>query len=71
MMCARLENPAQIIALDIDDHRLRLASEQGLANKTINPSQLSPEMIEAVVRLLTHGRGADCVIEAAGGKEYV
>ena len=68
MMCARLENPAQIIALDIDDHRLRLASEQGLANKTINPSQLSPEMIEAVVRLLTHGRGADCVIEAAGGK---
>lgn len=68
MMCARLKNPEKIIALDIDDRRLRIASEQGLADKTINPSHESLETIEAVVRLLTHGRGADVVIEAAGGK---
>lgn len=72
MMCARLKNPAQIIALDIDDKRLLLASEQGLADKTINPKTINPvnnslDALEAVVKVLTHGRGADSVIEAAGG----
>lgn len=69
MMCARLKDPEKIIAIDIDDKRLLCASEQGLADQTINPSRESLEAIEAVVRLLTHGRGADAVIEAAGGKD--
>lgn len=73
MMCARLKNPAQIIAFDINDKRLLLASEQGLADKTINPKTINPannsfDALETVVKVLTHGRGADVVIEAAGGK---
>lgn len=73
MMCARLKNPAQIIAFDINDKRLLLASEQGLADKTINPKTINPannsfDALETVVKVLTHGRGADAVIEAAGGK---
>lgn len=72
MMCARLKNPAQIIALDINDKRLLTASENGLADKTINPRTInstneSLDALEAVVKLLTQGRGADSVIEAAGG----
>lgn len=73
MMCARLKNPAQIIAFDIDDKRLLRAHEQGLADKTINPKTINPaneslDALEEVVKVLTQGRGADSVIEAAGGK---
>lgn len=73
MMCARLKNPAQIIAFDIDDKRLLRAHEQGLADKTINPKTINPaneslDALEEVVKALTQGRGADSVIEAAGGK---
>lgn len=66
MMCARLYGPSRVIAIDIDDRRLKLAKEQGLADVTINPLK---EDAAAAVRSLTQGRGADTVFEAAGGED--
>ena len=65
MASARVMNAKSIIAIDIDNERLRLAKEQGLADFTLNPTECN---IEAEIKALTGKRGADCVIEAAGGK---
>ncbi len=65
MSCARLFGAARIIALDIQNERLKLAVKQGLADETVNPSS---EDAEKAVAALTDGRGADGVIEAAGGE---
>lgn len=66
MLCARLYEPSQIIAIDIDESRLALVREHGIAHVTINSSDSDPEQI---IRQITDGRGADVVIEAAGGKD--
>ncbi|HIZ82945.1 MAG TPA: alcohol dehydrogenase [Firmicutes bacterium] len=66
MMCARLYNPGRIVAVDIDDRRLRLAVEQGWADEGINPAKQDPC---AFLQACTHGRGADVVLEAAGGAD--
>lgn len=66
MMCARLYQPARIIAIDVDDSRLELARKQNLADVTLNPLR---DDVEKEVRRLTEGRGADAVLEAAGGKD--
>ena len=63
MMCARLHDPACIIALDIDEGRLAVARDNGLADVVLDPTRV--DAAEAV-RALTEGRGADAVIEAAG-----
>lgn len=65
MMCAKLYEPAHIVAVDVDPGRLRLARENGLADVVLNPSEcdVKPEILA-----LTGGRGADCVMEAAGGE---
>ena len=65
-MCAGLFGAGDVILLDIDAHRLELAKRLGLATYTINPSA---ESAEEAVRALTQGRGADAVIEAAGGAD--
>lgn len=67
MMCAKLAKPECIIAIDIDAKRLALAKERGLADETIDASQMDLAAVEAAVRSLTEGRGADAVVEAAGG----
>lgn len=67
MMCARLHEPARIIAIDIDPARLALACERGLADAAIDACDLNLDQMEAAVRELSCGRGADSVIEAAGG----
>ena len=67
MMCARLFDPASIIAIDIDPARLALARERGLADAAIDASDMGLAAVEAAVRELSHNRGADSVIEAAGG----
>ncbi|WP_204217297.1 alcohol dehydrogenase [Gordonibacter sp. An230] len=71
MACARLYGAAQVIALDIDAERLAVAKREGLADVTINPAGQSPKAAaqgaELAVRDLTEGRGADAVIECAGG----
>ncbi len=67
MMCARLFDPASIIAIDIDPARLALARERGLVDQVIDASGMDLAAVEAAVRELSHNRGADSVIEAAGG----
>lgn len=67
MMCAKLAEPGRIIAIDIDAKRLALAKERGLADETINASAMDLDAMEAAVCSMTEGRGADAVVEAAGG----
>lgn len=66
MLCARLFGPARIIAVDLLASRLRLALGQGFADESVNAAH---EDVEERVRELTRGRGADAVIEAAGGSD--
>ena len=63
MMCARLYSPATIIAVDVNDHRLNVAKENGLCDIALDPKR---DDIDAVVKSLTDGRGADRVFEVAG-----
>lgn len=67
MMCAKLAEPGCIVAIDIDEKRLALAKARGLADTTIDASTMDLDDIEAAVRACSEGRGADAVIEAAGG----
>lgn len=66
MACARLYSPAKIIAIDTDEYRLRLAKERGLADVTLVPGK---DRIQERVLSEIRGRGADVVLEAAGGKD--
>lgn len=66
MMCAKLYNPASIIAVDINDERLNMAKSMGLADIILNPCR---QDAEKEIKKLTGGRGADAVIEAAGGAD--
>jgi len=59
---ARLAGASVIIAVDINDKKLKLAQSMG-ATHTINALNQNPA---EVTKELTFGRGADCVIEAAG-----
>lgn len=65
MACASLFGAGRIIALDVDGGRLALARARGLCSDTVNPAR---EDAAGRVLALT-GRGADGVIEAAGGKD--
>lgn len=65
MMCAKYFGAKEIIAIDTNNDRLDFAKAQKLADITLSPSQCN---IEYEIKKLTDGRGADCVIEAAGGK---
>ena len=64
MMCARLYHPAHIVAVDPIPQRLALAKAEGWADVTADPGR---EDAEAAIRGLTQGRGADVVLECAGG----
>jgi alcohol dehydrogenase len=66
MMCARLFGPSVIVATDLIDERLEFAKKYGWADVTVNPEK---EDLDAVIRSLTDGRGADAVIEVAGGPD--
>lgn len=65
MASTRVMNANKIIAIDIDNKRLEVAKNQGLADIVFNPNECC---IEDSIKNATEGRGADCVIEAAGGK---
>lgn len=67
MQSARLFGAAKVIAIDLDQSRLDLAKREGLADVYLNPSQI-PDL-EKAVKAVTNGRGADGVIEAAGGED--
>lgn len=66
MMCARLFSPGRIVAIDTDEGRLQLAKEHGLADLVLNPRTCDTEK---EIRRVTEGRGADAVLEAAGGED--
>ena len=66
MSCARLFGPACIIACDPLPERLELARRMGVADVLLNPTT---DNVPEAVQALTHGRGADAVIEAAGGHD--
>jgi S-(hydroxymethyl)glutathione dehydrogenase/alcohol dehydrogenase len=61
---ARLAGASQIMAVDLDDAKLAIAREVG-ATHTVNVRLADPV---AAVRAITGGRGADCVLEAAGNE---
>jgi threonine dehydrogenase-like Zn-dependent dehydrogenase len=61
---ARLLGAEQIIAIDPEEYRLRMAREQAGATATVNPSE-QPDVVEAL-KELTGGRGPDSVIDAVG-----
>lgn len=65
LMCVALHNPHKLVAVDIREDRLKLVRENHLADVTLNPEK---DDIVQVLCDLTQGRGADRVIEAAGGK---
>lgn len=65
MLCARIFGAGKIIALDRDQYRLSFAKKQGLADVIVCPTDKG---WDTVIKQETHGRGADGVIEAAGGK---
>lgn len=64
--CARLLGAGAVVLIDLDDFRLGVARDNGLADMTLNPLAAD---VTAEIRRLTHGRGADAVIEAAGGQD--
>jgi S-(hydroxymethyl)glutathione dehydrogenase / alcohol dehydrogenase len=59
---ARLAGARQIIAVDVDDAKLKLAGKMG-ATSGINAGTAD---VVAISRTATGGRGVDCVLEAAG-----
>ena len=65
-MCAALDEPGAIICADISDERPELAGNRKLADQGMNP--LKEDTVEAG-RAMTGGRGADVVMEGAGGEE--
>ena len=65
LMSVQLYSPEKVIVVDINEERLQLAKENGLADVALNPSKVN---VEEEILKLTEGRGADCVFEVAGGK---
>jgi S-(hydroxymethyl)glutathione dehydrogenase/alcohol dehydrogenase len=61
---ARLAGASRIMAVDLDDAKLAMAASMG-ATHTVNARTADPV---AAVRAITGGRGADCVLEAAGNE---
>ncbi len=55
----------QVIAVDVEESRLRLAEEFG-ATHVLHATKTSPEHRLQLARDLTHGRGADVVIDCSG-----
>ncbi len=64
----KLKNPAQVIAVDLDDHRLEIAKDLG-ADMTINPGK--EDAIEKIKSVTEDGIGCDVVLEAAGSNKSV
>ena len=65
LMSIKLYSPAKVILVDVNDFRLNLAKEQGLADVIVNSSKEDP--LEVILKE-TDGRGADRVFEVAGLK---
>lgn len=65
-MMSRARGAGTIVLIDPDRVRLAFALEHGYCDVAIDPAAGEPE---SAIRDLTDGRGADVVIEAAGGED--
>src|ERR1700687_503432 len=70
LMKARMLGAGNIIAVDLSDYRLQFAKRLG-ADHVLNASSTTLADRLDFVRGLTHGRGADLVIETAGVPQAV
>jgi len=70
LMKARMLGAGTIIAVDLSAYRLGLAKRLG-ADHTIDAARTTPAERLAQIRDLTHGRGADVVVECAGVPQVV
>jgi L-iditol 2-dehydrogenase len=70
LMKARMLGAGTIIAVDLSDFRLDFAKKLG-ADHVINSGRTSKAERLQIVKELTHGRGADVVIECAGVPQAV
>jgi L-iditol 2-dehydrogenase len=70
LMKARMLGAGTIIAADLSDYRLNFAKRLG-ADHVVNVGKTSKAERLRLVRELTHGRGADMVIECAGVPQAV
>lgn len=65
LLTAKLYSPSEIIAVDLDDHRLEVAKGLG-ATAAVNSSD--GKAVERIMKM-TGGRGVDTAIEAVGAAE--
>lgn len=65
-MCVRMRNPARIVMIDVQRERLDFALQHGLADDVVCVPEEDPE---AFLKSATDGRGADVVMEVAGGRD--
>ncbi len=65
LMKARMLGAGTIVAVDLSDYRLKFAKSLG-ADHAINATLTSKSERLQIIKDLTHGRGADVVIECAG-----
>jgi len=70
LMKARMLGAGNIVAVDLSDYRLQFAKRLG-ADYILNASQTTLTGRLQFVRDLTHGRGADLVVETAGVPQAV
>ena len=70
LMKARMLGAGTIVAMDKSEYRLNFAKRLG-ADYAVNVGTMSKEARLQMVKDLTHGRGADMVIECAGVPEAV
>ena len=68
MQLAKAVTGARVIALDLDDNKLKSAKEDGGADETINSSQV--DAIQSV-KEMTFGLGADAVIDFVNASKTV
>src|SRR3984893_15362815 len=70
LMKARMLGAGTIIAMDLSDFRLNFATRLG-ADHTVNAGKTTKAERLKFVKELTHGRGADMVVECAGVPQAV
>jgi L-iditol 2-dehydrogenase len=70
VMKARMLGAGNVVAIDRSSYRLKLALELG-ADYAFNVGELDDRARLQAVRDLTHGRGADVVVECAGVPQVV
>ncbi len=64
MQCAKVLGASKVIGIDINQYRLDIALKNKYADIILNPNN---DNISEIIKNETAGRGADAVIEAAGG----